>query len=254
MLDLVGYSKGAKDTPIEEIKPLLEKIQKDGNALPEGSVDKVDLLFSAKNFANIGVVPFSSGIAGSMGLFFAVSDLIPNPGERNQFIILLPESEVKDGDPRLTIELLFVEGVKKFLNASNAVKKDIVEKPFFGGPVILRGYLFTGGDRCGETGCYLKTDFIQFADANPSRVAPVILEKPPSWAGKEKLYSWVVPFPYIYLEPKEPRTRKSAPIPGVVKEAEYPEFMKNLPSSFYLFKAGKLGAIFNGGNMNLLVH
>jgi hypothetical protein len=254
MLDLVGYSKGAKDTPIEKIKPLLEKIQKDGNALPEGSVDKVDLLISAKNFANIGVVPFSPGVAGSLGLLFSVGDFIKNPGEKDQLFIMLPESEVKNGDPRLTIELLFVDGVKKFLNASNAVRKDIPVKTFFGSPSHFRGYLFTGGERCGETGCYAKIKFITNADINPSSVAPNIIENPPSWASKEKIYTWNCALPYIYLEPSEPLTSKSAALPGILKEPEYGVFMKYMPSSFYFYKAGQLGVVFNGGNMNLLVH
>lgn len=254
MLDLVGYSKGAKDTPIEKIQPLLDKIKKDGDGLPAASVDKVDLLLAAKSFSNIGVVPFSPGIAGSLNLLFSVGEFNKNPGEKDQMFIVLPESEVKNGDPRLTIELLFVDGVKKFLNASSAVRKDIPVKTFFGGASNFRGYLFTGGERCGDTGCYAKIKFITNADINPSSVAPNVIENPPSWASKEKVYTWNCALPYIYLEPTEPITSKSPPIPGILKEQDYGEFMKYMPSTFYFYKAGQLGVVFNGGNMNLLVH
>lgn len=225
MLDLAGLSKGAVEISTTELSTQIDvsKVSDDPSRIANHAINAL-FVVTAKSF-------FEAGLAGGVGIL----DLIPKPkatGSQPQFFIMLPESQVKEGNPLRTAESALMTGVVKTLGVEATELREVEKKPTFGSAYIYRDYLLKGG-QCGDVGC---TAHARFFATQPDPV--VVLDQPLSWAGNERLYIWSSEtkgaWP-IVQKPEKPRSLFTA--------ESMIALMKNLPGWFYYYIPGKAPAI-----------
>lgn len=244
LLDLAGHSKGASDVSMKVAQEVLSSA-KPANA-PEGStINKGALLISGMDYAKLTTLPkgMSSGVSGSMWLLKALTDG-PKAGERQQMFIVLPESEVKDGDPLLTVEKAYMDAIARYLESDQApVLKEVEHVALIGVRDILRTYQIHGG-KCGQAGCSVQSAFMNLKGGSYTK--PEIIEKAPTWAGGQRIYVWSDARPWINSleDPKK----------LLIKPDNYPELLAKMPAWLYFFQPGNVSLLANGQQVRLLAH
>ena len=177
MLDLAGLTKGAIEMSAAELNKQIDvsKVSDDPSRIANHAINAL-FVVTAKSF-------FEAGLAGGIGIL----DLVLKPkatGSQPQFFIMLPESQVKDGNPLRTAESSLIKGIVETLGIETAELREVEKKPTFGSQYMYRDYLLKGG-QCGDAGC---TAYSRFFTTSPDPV--VVIHQPPRWAGNERLYVW----------------------------------------------------------------
>lgn len=243
LLDLAGHSKGASDVSMKVAQEVLVSTNP-ANA-PEGAtINTAALLVSGLDYAKLTKLPkgTSSGFSGTMWLLTALTDG-SKAGERKQIFLILPESEVKGGDPLLTAEKAYMDAMARYLETDQApVLKETEHVALIGVRDILRHYQIRGG-KCGDTGCSVSSAFMHLKGGSATK--PEIYENAPSWAGGQRIYVWSDARPWVnYLD--DPKKNL------VIMPDNYPELLSKMPAWLYVYQPGKVSVLANGQQVRLL--
>jgi hypothetical protein len=225
MLDLVGLSKGAKEITAAELNSQIAVLKTDKD--PSRALDHALDIYSVATARNA----FAMSLAGAI----AILEFIPKAkdvGSQPQLFIMLPESQVKDGDPLRTAESALMKGVVETLGIETSELREVEKKPTFGSPYVYRDYMLKGG-QCGDAGC---TAYSRFFATKPDPV--VVIDQPPKWAGNERLYVWA-----NQTKGSWPMVQKPGRATSLILEESMGELIKNLPKWFYYYIPGKTPAI-----------
>jgi hypothetical protein len=246
LLDLAGYSKGARDIKVEKANEIIAKASANANpADARSGIDMGNVVLAGMDYAKLTHLPpgVSSGFSGSMWLLGAFLNG-PKAGERTQSFVILPESDVKDGDPLTTAEDAFVAAVLKYLEADGAEKVDEERNPPLGSRYTIRAYKVNTG-KCAAVagGCWITGAF--FSCSNCSFKKPMVIDKSPEWLGDGRTYVWGSWSPQI-------READSKGKPIFPYEKLNQDLRVLLPDWFYLYRPGELSLLFNGQNTRLL--
>lgn len=246
LLDLAGYSKGARDITIDRANEIIAKAAI--NANPTNAQTGPDLgriAVAGLDFAKLTHLPpgISPRFSGSMLLIGAFLDG-PKAGERVQTFVILPEAEVKDGDPLATAEGAFVEAVLKYLEADGAEKVDEDRNPPLGSRYTIRAYKVSTG-KCAAIpgGCWFTGSF--FSCSNCRNRKPMVIDRSPNWVGIGRSYVWRDWF--VQLREADSQGKLLVP-----HERLHKELCNYLPDSFYYFQPGELSLLVNGQTTRLL--
>lgn len=162
-------------------------------------------------------------------------------GSRPQLFIILSESKVQNGNPLRTAELALMMAVMATPEIEIAESREIAKKPTFGSPYIYRYYVLKGG-QCGDVDCVAEA---MFFTTLPNPVA--VIDRPPSWAGNERLYVWSNPAKGVCPMVLRPGEKRSLIRNGTIKG-----LVKNLPEWFYYYIPGKSPAILSSKKVYFL--
>ena len=247
LLDLAGFSKGARDIKAEKANEIIAKATQITNpADAKGGVDVGNLVNAGLDYAKLTRLPpgVSSQFSGSMWLLGALLNG-PKAGERIQTFLILPESDVENGDPLATAEVKFVDAVLKYLEADVAEKVDEDRNPPLGSRYKIRAYKVVSG-KCAAIvgGCWFTGSF--FDCSNCSSIKPTVIDKAPEWISVGRSYIWKSWF----LELRESDSKGKIMVPY---EKLTQEFQKYLPDPFYYYRPGELSLLMNGQTTRLLV-
>lgn len=244
LLNLAGHSKNASDASMKMAEEVMASANPKTGA--EGaSINKVALVISGLDYAKMTTLPrgVSSGFSGTMWLLGALTDG-PKAGERQQMFIILPESEVKNGDPLGTVESAYMEGIAKYLETDQApVLKEVEHVATIGIRDIIRSYTIRGG-RCGEVGCSVSSAFMYLKDGSSTK--PKIYDQVPAWAGGQRIYVWDMAFPWV--------TALDNPKKALIGPEKYAELLSKMPAWLYFYQPAKVSLLANGQQVRLLAH
>lgn len=224
MLDLVGLSAGAVEVSAADLeKDLTPASAGVATNAPDHAINAL-FVATAKNGLELGL---TSGIA----ILSLLTQRTPE-GSQPQLFIILPESKVQNGNPLRTAESALMTGVMATLEIETAEPREVEKKPTFGSPYIYRDYVLKGGP-CGDAGCAAEA---RFFTTLPNPV--VVIDRPPSWAGNERLYVWSNPAKGVWPMVLRPGEKRSLIHNGTIMG-----LMKKLPEWFYYYIPGKSPAI-----------
>ncbi len=238
ILDAAGYSDGASDVSLDRAEKFLEKL------IPKVQEDSKGPDAGYLAIAGLEAAKLTSPILGSRGgsigwaLLGAFLDG-GKAGERVQMFMVMPESAVVDGNPGKTAELIYVEALRRFLEAESAELVETTRKPTFGAIWTERNYRMKGGPRCGEDACMATA---RFFSTDSKKMLPKAIETDPQWVGSSTAYVWnrfyASAEPYVVLESDQKRNQ-------MVGKKDYLKFIKFLPSWFFLYLPGEVNLLVN---------
>jgi hypothetical protein len=232
-----GISQGLRESSKEDLAGFIASIPQ--KAAPQNGVEVDSLIHAGLDFAKVGYTPGLLSPAG-WGAFWVLNSF-GNYKLANQphMFLILPESEVVDGNPRATAEKAWIEGVKEFLHATDYTLEENLNVAKNGNQTIVRKYRLTGGE-CGEEGCsadarFMATIPFESKDTDKARFAKVI-DNPPSWIANEKVYLWDFtrsPWPQVTRNSDNPKV-------SLIPPEKAMEFMTKMSKWFYLYMPGKV--------------
>ena len=234
LLDLAGLSAGAVEVSAADLEKNLAPASA-GVATSNAPDHATNALFvaTAKNGLELGL---TSGIA----ILSLLTQKTPE-GSQPQLFIMLPESKVQNGNPLRTAESALMTAVMATLEIETAEPREVEKKPTFGSPYIYRDYVLKGG-QCGDVGCAAEA---RFFTTRPDPV--VVIDRPPSWAGNERLYVWSNPAKGVWPMVLRPGEKRSLIHNGTIMG-----LMRKLPAWFYYYIPGKTPVIVTGEKVYFL--
>jgi hypothetical protein len=266
LLDFGGRSNGARDVPEAKANELIAKAvaampavdagasgaqisQATATAaaapLPPSTKDGAFVAIAAMDYAKWTMPPpgVSSTFNGSMSLLgFLLSG--PKAGEQNQTFVILPESEVLDGDPRTTVENVIVQSMLRYLEADHHEVIDREMNPPLGARYTKRSYRATGGKCNAIVGACDFTSPI-FSCSNCSSGKPDVIENAPAWAGGGRVYVWKSA--HVSFREKEEDGKPT------LLSGKLPDFYGTLPNWFYYYRPGAISLLVHGGQTEALI-
>lgn len=249
LAEMGEISQGIREATKEELQEVVASMS---NKNPTPGVDYGSIAIAGLEFAKVGYTPGLLSSPG-WGVFWLVNSLgATRLADNPLMFIILPESEVENGDPRATAEKAWINGVKSFLKATDVNIEEKYFKSRFADATIEQRFNFVGGE-CGDGGCKAYAKFISHRPAAPNDDYKIkgakVIDNPPKWIAKEKAYVWnynIGPWPLISKNDDNPKV-------NLVTGKNAMEFIKHMPKWFYLYMPGKVQSVINSEQVHLLV-
>lgn len=232
ILDYVDLAHGAKEISSDDLAKFV-------NVTGEESTSGKSVIDIASNGVYLlgAKSAFDLALGGAMGIFGLLGSST-SVGQEPQFFIMLPESEVVEGNPLKTAEDAWVKGISEILNIDSATLNEVRKTPTFASPYIRRSYSLEGGE-CGEDGCEAYAKFFYLLSSKPK-----VIDKPPTWLGNERLYIWAT-----YSNNAYPNVRRNSDKKWMFPPSEMLKLVKKLPNWFYFYSPSKAPFIMTSNNI-----